>query len=139
MNVFEPKIRRGKTEDAEILAPLAIEIFNDTFAGHSLNKPEDMSAYIAEALNLEQIRKELEDENTITFIVEIENRMVGFAKMREHSTEECVSDPRPVGNTKVLYIAGISRERNRRNSDADLLNGSRQQKISNNLARSMGI
>jgi hypothetical protein len=39
MNKTEPKIRRGTILDAEVLAPLAVKIFNDTFAGNPLNKP----------------------------------------------------------------------------------------------------
>jgi diamine N-acetyltransferase len=96
MHKIEPVIRCGKIEDAETLTPLAIKIFNETFADHPLNKPEDMKAYIAEAFSLEQIRSELTDKETIVFIVEIEGEMIGFAKMREHSTEDCISDPDPI-------------------------------------------
>jgi diamine N-acetyltransferase len=96
--------RRGTPRDAEELAPLAIKIFNDTFAGHPLNKPEDMEAYIAEAFSLEQIRRELSDKDTIIFIVETDGKMVGFAKLHEHSTENCVSDLDPI-EIQRFYIA----------------------------------
>jgi ribosomal protein S18 acetylase RimI-like enzyme len=104
MNKIEPKIRRGKIEDAETLAPLSIKIFNDTFASHPLNHPEDMKAYIAEAFSLEQIRHELTDKDSIVFIVEVDGEMIGFAKMREHSTEHCISDPDPI-EIQRFYIA----------------------------------
>jgi ribosomal protein S18 acetylase RimI-like enzyme len=90
------KIRLGNVEDAERLAPLAIEIFNDTFAANPLNKPEDMKAYIAEAFSLEQIRGELSDNDTIVMIVEVDKQMIGFAKLSEHSVEECVDDQNPI-------------------------------------------
>jgi ribosomal protein S18 acetylase RimI-like enzyme len=105
MNDSQIKIRRGKIEDAEKLAPLAIKIFNDTFAGNPLNKPEDMRAYIAEAFSLEQIRHELIDQEMIIFIVEADNRMIGFAKLLEHSIEECVDDKDPI-EIQRFYIAG---------------------------------
>lgn len=104
MNQSEIKIRRGNIDDAEKLAPLAIKIFNDTFAGHPLNKPEDMKVYIDEAFSLEQVRRELTDNETIVFIVENENEMVGFAKLHEHSTEDCVSDKNPI-EIQRFYIA----------------------------------
>lgn len=96
-------IRYGKVEDAEVLAPLAIEIFNDAFADNPLNKPEDMSAYIAEAFSLEQTRRELTDENITFFIAEASGEMIGYAKLQEHSTEECVSDENPIELSR-LYV-----------------------------------
>ena len=104
MNKFELNIRPGTIQDAETLAPLAIKIFNETFSGHPLNKPEDMRDYIAEAFSLEQIRREITDKNTIIFIVEEGGKMIGFAKMREHSAEDCVSDRDPI-EIQRFYIA----------------------------------
>lgn len=104
MNNTEFQIRRGKPEDAEKLAPLAIKIFNDTFAGHPLNKPEDMEAYIGEAFNIEQTRRELTDDETIVFLVETNGELIGFAKLHEHLTEECVSDDDPI-EIQRFYIS----------------------------------
>jgi diamine N-acetyltransferase len=97
-------IRRGTIDDAEKLAPLAIKIFNDTFAGHPLNKPEDMEIYIAEAFSLEQTARELSDKDTIVLIVESNRQMIGFAMLYEHSTEKCISDPDPI-EIQRFYIA----------------------------------
>ena len=104
MSNNEIVIRYGTASDAETLAPLAIKIFNHTFAGHPLNKPEDMKAYIADALSLEQIRRELSDKNTIVFIVEVDEQMVGFAELKEHSTENCIADQDPI-EIQRFYIA----------------------------------
>lgn len=104
MNKIELNIRRGTFQDAESLMPLAIEIFNDTFASHPLNKPEDMQAYIAEAFSLEQLQNEFSDKNTVIFIAEIEEKMVGYAKLHEHSTEACVSDDDPI-ELQRLYVS----------------------------------
>lgn len=104
MNQTNFSIRRGVVEDAEQLTPLAIQIFNDTFAAHPLNKPEDMRAYIAEAFSLEQIRSELLDPETIIFVVEAGEKMIGFAKLHEHSAEECVVDTDPI-ELQRFYIS----------------------------------
>ena len=104
MDKIQPLIRRGIPADAEMLTPLAIKIFNETFAGNPLNKPEDMKAYIAEAFSLQQTHRELVDKDTIFFIVEINEVMIGFAKLHEHSHEECVSDPDPIELQRV-YIS----------------------------------
>jgi ribosomal protein S18 acetylase RimI-like enzyme len=98
------KIRRGTAEDAQTLAPLAVKIFNDTFADNPLNKSEDMRDYIAEFMSLKAFGRELADENSVFFIAEAEGEMIGYAKLQEHSTEDCVSDKNPIELCR-LYIA----------------------------------
>ena len=98
------KIRRGKIEDAETLAPLAVKIFNDTFADNPLNKPEDMQAYIAEFMSVAAFEKELADENSTFFIAEAGEKMIGYAKLLVNSTEECVSDKNPIELCR-LYVS----------------------------------
>lgn len=96
-------IRYGTVEDAEKLTPLAIKIFNDTFAGNPLNKPEDMNQYISEAFSVEQTQRELADKNSIFFIAEIKEEMIGYAKLQKHSTENCVLDKNPI-ELQRLYV-----------------------------------
>lgn len=96
MNEINLKIRRGTVSDAETLAPLAVKIFNDAFAANPLNKPEDMRDYIATAFSLEQTRRELADEIFIFFVAEVGGEMIGYAKLHERSTEDCVSDENPI-------------------------------------------
>ena len=103
MNETNLKIRRGTVDDAETLAPLAVKIFNDAFAANPLNKPEDMRTYIAEAFSLEQTKRELADAEMIFFIAEVEAEMIGYAKLREHSTEDCVADKNPIELSR-LYV-----------------------------------
>jgi ribosomal protein S18 acetylase RimI-like enzyme len=118
MENIQPRIRRGTLADAETLTPLAIEIFNDAFADHPLNKPEDMKAYIEEAFSLEQWRREFADPETVVFIAETGGQMAGYAKLREHSTEKCVSDRDPI-ELQRLYVA---KEFHGRGIAASLLN-----------------
>ncbi len=103
MNQTELKIRRGTLEDAAALAPLAVQIFNDTFAGNPLNAPDDMHSYIAEFMSVEAFGRELADENSIFFIVEANGEMIGYAKLQENSTEECVIGANPI-ELQRLYV-----------------------------------
>ncbi len=99
------KIRRGISADAAALAPFAVEIFNDTFAANPLNAPDDMHSYITEFMSVEAFAKELSDPNAIFFIAEtINNEVIGYAKLQEHSTEECVTGANPV-ELQRLYVA----------------------------------
>jgi hypothetical protein len=96
MSEINIKIRHGIPEDAEILTTLAVKIFNDTFAEHPLNKPEDMNAYISESMSVEAFRGQLESEDAIFFVVEIEGRMIGYSMLQEHSREDCIADENPI-------------------------------------------
>ena len=103
MNEINLKIRRGTVYDAETLAPLAVKIFNDAFANNPLNKPEDMRTYIAKAFSLEQTKRELADPEIIFFIAEMGAGMIAYAKLCEHSTEDCVSDKDAIELSR-LYV-----------------------------------
>jgi len=98
------KIRRGTVEDAKTLAPLAVKIFNDTFAANPLNKPEDMQAYIAEFMSVAAFEQELADKDSVFFIAESDGEMVGYAKLKESSTEDSVADANPIELCR-LYVA----------------------------------
>jgi len=104
MNEIKLKIRRGRGEDAETLAPLAVKIFNDTFADNPLNAPADMQAYIAEFLSVEVFRQDLAARDSIFFVAENGDEMIGYAKLIEHSTEKSVTDKNPIELSK-LYVA----------------------------------
>ena len=103
MKEINLKIRRGTIDDAETLAPLAVKIFNDAFAANPLNKPADMRTYISEAFSLEQTKRELGDAKTIFYIAEVGAEMIGYAKLCEHSTEDCVADANPIELSR-LYV-----------------------------------
>jgi ribosomal protein S18 acetylase RimI-like enzyme len=98
------KIRRGTVEDAKTLAPLAVKIFNDTFAANPLNKPEDMQAYIADFMSVAAFEQELADKDSIFFIAESDGEMIGYAKLKENSIEDSVSDTNPIELCR-LYVA----------------------------------
>ena len=98
------KIRRGTVGDAEMLAPLAVKIFNDTFTANPLNKPEDMQAYIAEFMSVAAFEQELSDKDSVFFIAESDGEMVGYAKLKESSTEDSVADANPIELCR-LYVA----------------------------------
>ena len=98
------KIRRGTVEDAKTLAPLAVKIFNDTFAANPLNRPEDMQAYIAEFMSVAAFEQELAGKDSVFFIAESGGEMIGYAKLKENSTEDSVADANPIELCR-LYIA----------------------------------
>lgn len=89
-------IRFAAAADAETLAGIARKSFYDAFAEHPKNAPEDMKSYMNEAFSVEAISGDLADKDSIYFIAEIAGNMVGYAKMKQNSREECVSGDRPI-------------------------------------------
>jgi GNAT superfamily N-acetyltransferase len=100
----EIKIREATIEDAEPLTDLAYKTFWDAFHDHPKNAPEDLADYMAKAFSLEQIRSELSDKNSIFLIAEIENEMVGYAKLIVDNIEAGITATKPIELNR-LYSA----------------------------------
>jgi len=90
------KIRYSRGEDAETLARIALKSFYDAFADDPRNNPEDMKAYMDSAFSVETITADLNDANAIYLIAEIEDAMVGYAKLKTESSEDCVVGKNPI-------------------------------------------
>lgn len=92
----EINIRFAVPEDAETLTEIAWKSFYDAFADHPKNAPEDLKNYMDEAFSVEAISHELADKNVFFFIAEIADKMVGYAKLKKNSREDCVSGENPL-------------------------------------------
>ncbi len=90
------KIRYGTIEDAEMLTDLSFKTFWDAFHEHPKNAPEDMADYMRKAFNLEAVRAELAEENSIFLIAEIAGDAVGYAKLLLESIESPIKAEKPV-------------------------------------------
>ncbi len=92
----EIKIRRSTIEDAEMLADLAYKTFWDAFHDHPKNAPEDLADYMQKAFNLETIRQELNEANSIFLIAEIEQEIAGYAKIILGNIEAGITGDNPI-------------------------------------------
>ena len=92
----EVAIRYATPDDAALLSRLGRETFHDTFAGHPLNAPEDMAAYMAEAFSREKVESELADPEAVFLIAESAGRAAGYAKLLVGSREPGITASRPV-------------------------------------------
>ncbi len=89
-------IRLATIKDAETLTKIAWKSFYDAFAEHPKNAPEDLKNYMDEAFTLEAVSAELADKDSIYFVAEIENEMVGFAKLKQNSREDGITGENPI-------------------------------------------
>ena len=90
------KIRVATTDDAAMLSKIGWKSFYDAFADHPRNKPEDMKAYMDQAFSVETIAVDLADPTVTYLIGEIDDQIVGYAKIKAKSTEPCVTGTNPI-------------------------------------------
>jgi diamine N-acetyltransferase len=90
------KIRTAKIEDATNLAQIGWQSFHEAFAGHPKNNPVDMKNYMDEAFSTETIRRDLSAADTIYFVAEVAEKIVGYAKLKTNSREDCISGKNPL-------------------------------------------
>lgn len=97
-----PHIRRASIEDAQLLAELGAQTFDETFAKD--NSPEDMAGYLAESFNVGRLTEELIDPLSVFFIAEVEGSAAGYAKLHPGAVSAGVNGPRPIELVR-LYVA----------------------------------
>jgi GNAT superfamily N-acetyltransferase len=92
----EINIRKATIEDAEMLTDLSYKTFWDAFHDHPKNAPDDLADYMQKAFNLEQVRSELADENSIFLVAEIENEVAGYARLILENIEPEIIAEKPI-------------------------------------------
>ncbi len=97
-------IRTANLTDADVLAKIGLQSFNEAFAGHPKNHPDDMKIYTDEAFSVESLRKELTDNDAIFFVAELENEIVGYAKLQQNSREDCVTGENPLELNRLYAL-----------------------------------
>jgi diamine N-acetyltransferase len=95
-------IRRGRSQDAELLAELGARTFSETFAAD--NTPENMRAYLAASFNLEQLSAELAEPSSVFLIAGIEGVAVGYAKLHGGEALVGVEGDKPIELVR-LYVS----------------------------------
>lgn len=92
----EIKIRLATAEDAEILSKIGWQSFDEAFADHPKNHPDDMRIYMDEAFSPETISEDLQNEKTIYLIAEINNETGGYAKLTFDSREDYIAGEKTI-------------------------------------------
>lgn len=95
-------VRRGKAEDAVLLAELGARTFAETFAVD--NTPEDMAAYLASSFSPAQQAAELADPQCLFQIAENNGVAVGYAMLRSGSALDSVTGDNPIELVR-LYVS----------------------------------
>ena len=94
-------IRNAVTNDAEAIVSLAIKTFRDTF--DEMNTPENMMLYLNSTFTLKRIREEMKEPGAVFFVAEIDDEIVGYARVRESKQPESESLAKPI-ELERLYV-----------------------------------
>ncbi|MEO8381999.1 MAG: GNAT family N-acetyltransferase [Acidobacteriota bacterium] len=78
-------IRRAVPSDAAALAEIARRTFVDTFA--AANRPEDIEEFVARTYGEAQQRREIENPDGVTLLVDEQGSFLAFAQLRRAPTE----------------------------------------------------
>src|SRR5205085_6560366 len=74
------QVRPATPADAARLAEIAEKIFRETFEAH--NRPEDIEDYLGKTYGEAHQRRELENEDITTLVIENGDGLAGFVQMR---------------------------------------------------------
>ncbi len=88
------KIRKAQPQDNILLAEIGARMFTDTFA--SDNSAEDMAAYLAKSFSPEKQAAELAEPGTIFLLAELEDKTVGYARLKTGSIPDCIHGQKPL-------------------------------------------
>ena len=97
-------IRRAKQNDANSLANLAEYTFRETFSHENL--ATDIDLHCLRNFSFEIQQKEILNSNIVTFLAEIESKLVGFAQLNLESSSNSIKAHRP----SELYRLYVSKE-----------------------------
>lgn len=79
------QIRISNINDVDLLCEIGSKTFIETYRHQ--NTPEDLKKYLEEKFNKKQISEEILTPKTIFLLVELENEVIGYAKMRVNLVE----------------------------------------------------
>jgi ribosomal protein S18 acetylase RimI-like enzyme len=107
MNDFtdQREIRRATTAAAKLVSVLGAVTFYEAY--FEQDAPADLANYIHESFNLDKICAEIEDVNSAFFIIYLNNHAVGYAKLREDSTVDCVANETSIELQRIYMVERV--------------------------------
>lgn len=98
----EIEIRRASQRDAELLTELSKVTFYDTFKDTCTS--EDMQGFLRDYFSIQQIEKELSDENDFYFIAYSDARPAGYLRIKEEESEVQIIRQHKSVELKRIYV-----------------------------------
>ena len=99
----ELTIHHATSEDIDMLVPMIVETFRETYIPKS--PVEEVERHIARHFQREQIAAELADPNGTMLIAYAEGAPAGYALIQVGSTTPCITGPAPVKLSRIYLRA----------------------------------
>jgi ribosomal protein S18 acetylase RimI-like enzyme len=95
-------IRRAVADDAKLIAELSAITFFDTFKGTCTD--DDMQGFIKDYFSIEQVEKELQDNDDFYFIAFINGNPAGYIRMKEEVSDVEIINKHRGFELKRIYV-----------------------------------
>jgi ribosomal protein S18 acetylase RimI-like enzyme len=83
-------IRKCTIDDTEALQDISCRIFKDTF--ENTCSAQDMQTFLEEAYNLEKLRGELNNQNSVFYFLYVDSNLAGYLKLNEFDAQTELQD-----------------------------------------------
>lgn len=107
MSKFADKIeiRKAHRADAKLVSVLGTVSFYEAY--FEQDNAHDLANYIHESFELNKIRAEITDKNAAFFIIFLNEKAVGYAKMREDSKVDCIKTENSIELQRIYIIERV--------------------------------
>ncbi|MEO7674286.1 MAG: GNAT family N-acetyltransferase [Pyrinomonadaceae bacterium] len=95
------EIRQASVADARLISVLATATFYEAY--YEQDAPHDLAAYIGGSFSLDQIEREVGDPYSTFFIIFLDEKAVGYAKLIAGSRDPSIATTRTI-ELKRIYI-----------------------------------
>ncbi|MBA4186233.1 MAG: GNAT family N-acetyltransferase [Acidobacteria bacterium] len=95
-------IRQADISDANVICALGVTTFYEAY--FEQDESSDLANYVLENFSPAQIGAELNNTNSTFFIAELNGKAVGYAKLRENSTGDCLKNENAVELHRIYIL-----------------------------------
>ncbi|MGB5745435.1 MAG: GNAT family N-acetyltransferase [Desulfobacterales bacterium] len=94
-------IRLAGPMDADLLAELGRSSFYEAFSEQT--NPQDMEDHLQKAFEVDEIRRQIDNDQTLFLIAEVNSFAAGYAYLNPDAPPDCLRDPNPIQLVR-LYL-----------------------------------
>jgi ribosomal protein S18 acetylase RimI-like enzyme len=95
-------IRQAEISDTNIICALGVTTFYEAY--FEQDESSDLASYVLESFSQAQIEEEINNTDSTFFIAELNGKAVGYAKLRENSTVDCLKNENAVELDRIYIL-----------------------------------
>lgn len=98
-------IKQANATDAKLISVLGTVSFYEAY--FEQDDAHDLANYTHESFELDKIRAEIESKNAAFFIIYVDKKAVGYAKLREDSKIDCIKNENSIELQRIYIIERV--------------------------------